>query len=155
MIIVITGAIHMGKTTILKKLITNLKKKICGVISEAIEDGFLVEDLKTKEKKVLASKNKIGFKFRGYYFDPEAITFVENALKRKGEILVYDEIGYLEMKGFLDIFRYLKKNSVVIVREDILQDILKKIEDYRVFTVTKENRDVIGDDILALCNNIF
>ncbi len=155
MIIVITGAIHMGKTTILKKLITNLEKDISGVISEAFENGFLVEDLKTKKKKVLASKNEIGFKLRGYYFDPEAITFVENALKRKGEILVYDEIGYLEMKGFLDIFRYLKKNSVVIVREDILQDVLKKIEDYRVFTVTKENRDLIGDDILALCNNIF
>jgi len=155
MIIIITGNIHTGKTTLLKKIIKNLEKDIFGIISESFEDGFLVEDLKTKEKKVLASKNKIGFELRGYYFDPDAIKFVEIALERGGEILVYDEIGYLEMRGFLDIFKYLKKNSIVIVRKDILKDVLENMEDYRVFIVTEENRNFILDEVLALCNNVF
>jgi len=155
MILIITGEKRIGKTTILKKIIKNLEKDIFGVISESFEDGFLVEDLKTKEKKVLASKNKIGFKLRGYYFDPEVIKFVEKALKREGEILVYDEIGYLEMRGFLDIFKYLKKNSIMIVRKDILKDVLKKIENYKVFTATKENRNFTANKILELCNNVF
>jgi len=155
MIIIITGEKRIGKTTLLKKIIKNLEKDIFGIISESFEDGFLVEDLKIKEKKVLASKNKIGFKLRGYYFDPDTIKFVEKALERGGEILVYDEIGYLEMRGFLDIFKYLKNNSIVIVRKDILKDVLENIEDYRVFIVTEENRDFILDEVLALCNNIF
>ena len=155
MIIVITGKIRTGKTSLLKKIINSLGKDISGVISESFENGFWAEDLKTKEKKVFASKNGKGFRFRRYYFDPEAITFVENALKREGELLVYDEIGHLEMEGFLDIFRYLKKDSIVIVREDILKDVLKKIENFRVFAVTEKNRDFILDEILTLCNNIF
>ncbi|HDM23159.1 MAG TPA: hypothetical protein ENG20_05190 [Methanomicrobia archaeon] len=155
MIIVITGEKHVGKTTVLKKIIENLGKDIFGVISESFNDGFWVEDLNTKEKRVLASKNKIGFKLRGYYFDPEVIKFVKKALERKGEILVYDEIGYLEMNGFIDVFKYLKKNSIVIVRKDILKDVLKKMDEYKVFTVTKKNRNVIANKILELCNNIF
>lgn len=155
MILIITGNIHTGKTTLLKKIIKNLEKDIFGIISESFEDGFLVEDLKTKEKKVLASKNKIGFKLRGYYFDPDAIKFVEKALEREGEILVYDEIGYLEMRGFLDIFKYLKNNSIVIVRKDILEDVLENIEDYRVFTITEKNREFVVNEILELCNNVF
>ncbi|HEC95728.1 MAG TPA: hypothetical protein ENI50_01755 [Euryarchaeota archaeon] len=69
--------------------------------------------------------------------------------------MVYDEIGYLEMGGFLDIFKYLKNNSIVIVRKDILKDVLENMEDYRVFTVTEKNRDFILDEVLALCNNVF
>ena len=155
MIIIITGEKRIGKTTLLKKIIKNLEKDIFGIISESFEDGFLVEDLKTKKKKVLASKNKIGFKLRGYYFDPDAIKFVEKALEREGEILVYDEIGYLEMRGFLDIFKYLKNNSIVIVRKDMLKDVLENRGDYRVFIVTEENRNFILDEVLALCNNVF
>ncbi|MEA1993034.1 MAG: nucleoside-triphosphatase [Euryarchaeota archaeon] len=153
--IVITGKKHVGKTTVLKKVLSGLKKDVYGIISESIEDGYRVEDLKTGEKRILASKKKIGFKLKGYYFDPKALTFIEKALSRKGDILIYDEIGHLETRGIIDISPHLRDNAIVIVRKDKLDKFLRKVENYKVFTVTERNRNKISEAILVSCNEFI
>ncbi len=155
MILIITGAIGVGKTTVLRAVVEMLEKDIYGVISERSGGRYFVEDLVTHEKRVLASKEKIGFKVKGYYFNPAALQFVERALQRTGDILVYDEIGHLEMRGIIDIFQYLTEDSLVIVREDILEDVVKKRENYKIVTVTEENREKIVEEIAVLCQDLF
>ncbi|AHF79480.1 nucleoside-triphosphatase [Thermococcus paralvinellae] len=148
MIIGITGERGVGKTTVLKKVIKELND-VYGIISERFDGGFYVEDVKTGKKMVLASeREKIGFKLRKFYFNPEAIKFMERALQRGGRIMVYDEIGYLELLGYFDVFKYIKEDCVLIVRKDFLDEISKQIPFDVVFEVTVENRDWIWRKIL-------
>ncbi|NJE46278.1 hypothetical protein E3E35_02375 [Thermococcus sp. GR7] len=60
---------------------------------------------------------KIDFKFGKFYFNPDAPEFIKRALQRDGKIMVYDEIGYLEMLGYFDVFRYICGDSILIVRK--------------------------------------
>ena len=116
----ITGEPGGGKTTLLKKVIKESRKDFYGVLSERFDRGYYVEDVKTKEKRVLCSEDCIGFKFRRFYFDPAALSFIEESLKRKGDILVYDEIGYLEVEGRIKIWEYIKEPAILIVRKDLI-----------------------------------
>jgi nucleoside-triphosphatase len=153
--IVLTGKKHVGKTTVLKRALPHLHGAIYGVISESFGTGYWAEDLATGERMILASTDPKGIKVKGYYFRPEALRFVENALKRKGDILIYDEIGHVEMRGFIDIFSTLRDRSILIVKEDVLDAFRDKIENYRIITVTKENRGSVLHDLIALCNDLF
>ena len=145
--IVLTGEIGIGKTTLLKKIIGHSKKDFYGVISERFDKGYYVEDVKTGEKRILCSKDDIGFKFRGYYFDPAALEFVTESLKRKGEILVYDEIGYLEAEEKIKVWNLIKDPAILIVRKELV-DVVSSRFDTVVFEVLKENRDQLTNIVL-------
>jgi len=149
MIVGITGERGVGKTTVLKKVITRLDGAY-GVISERFDGGFYVEDLKTGEKVVLASEREpIGFKLRKFYFNPEALAFMERALQREGKVLVYDEIGYLELLGYFDVFKYLQGDCLLILRKDLLGEITKRVKLDVLFEVTIGNRDRVWEEILS------
>lgn len=139
--IVITGEKGVGKTTLLKKIIEQSKKDFYGIISERFDTGYYVEDVKTKEKQVLCSEEGPGFTFRKYYFDPAALTFIKESLKRTGEILVYDEIGYLEIEGKIKIWEYMKEPAILIVRKDFI-DIISSRFDTEIFEVKKEGEQI-------------
>lgn len=132
--IVITGEKGIGKTTLLKKVIEQSKRDFYGIISERFCTGYSVEDVKTKKKKILCLKSGPGFKFRNYYFDPAAFIFIKESLKRRGDILVYDEIGYLEIEGKINIWDYLKEPAILIVRKDVI-DIISSRFDTEIFEV--------------------
>ena len=145
--ILITGEKGIGKTTLLKKVIDKSKRDFYGIISERFDKGYYVEDLKTGEKRILCSKNCIGFKVRGFYFDPVTLEFVIESLKRKGEILVYDEVGYLEIEGRIRIWEYIREPAILIVRKELV-DVLSSRFDAQVFEVFEENREQLGITIL-------
>lgn len=147
--IIITGEKGIGKTTLLRKVIERSKRRFCGIISERFERGYYVEDLKTKEKIMLCSEDPIGFKFRRFYFDPEALLFIKKSLKRKrmGDILVYDEIGYLEVEKKIRIWDDIKEPAVLIVRKDLV-DVISSEFDGEVFEVKEKNREQLEKVIL-------
>jgi nucleoside-triphosphatase THEP1 len=145
--IVLTGRIGIGKTTLLKKIIEQSKKDFYGVISERFDKGYYVEDVKTGKRRILCSKNDIGFRFRGYYFDPAALEFVTESLKRKGEILVYDEIGYLEAEEKIEIWDLIKDPAILIVRKELVDAVSSRFNTV-VFEVLKENRNQLTNIVL-------
>ncbi|MGC1121026.1 MAG: nucleoside-triphosphatase [Candidatus Methanofastidiosia archaeon] len=146
--IVITGEKGIGKTTLLRKVVEESKRDFYGVISDRFEKGYYVEDLKTGEKRILCSENGPGLKFRRFFFNVESLQFVIDSLGREGDILVYDEIGYLEMEGILDIFCYIREPGVVIVRKELVDAFSSRV-DAEIFEVNQENRDQLHRIILA------
>lgn len=105
-----------------------------------------MEDVKTGEKRILCSEDGIGVKFRRFRFDPKALKFIKESLKRKGDILVYDEIGYLETEGKIAIWEYIEEPAILIVREDLV-DVVSSRFDVEIFEVSKENREHLKDII--------
>ncbi len=152
-ILVITGERGVGKTTLVKKIIEESKRDFYGVMSERFDKGYYVEDIKTKERKILCSEDCIGFKFRKFYFDPAALQFIEESLKRRGEILIYDEIGYLEVEDKIKMWEYIKEPAILIVRKELTPVISSRFN-VEVFEVTRENRERIKDYILKKMENI-
>lgn len=144
---VITGEKGVGKTTLLKKIIEESKKDFYGVLSERFEKGYYVEDVKTGEKRILCSRERIGFKFRKFYFDPAALQFIKESLERKGEILVYDEIGHLEVEEKISIWEYMKEPAILIVRKDLV-DFISSRYNTVIFEVFEENREQLKSVIL-------
>lgn len=145
--IVITGERGVGKTTVLKKVIDQSKRDFYGILSERFDKGYYAEDVKTKEKIILCSRDCIGFKFRGFYFDPAALQFIIESLKKKGEILVYDEIGYLEIEEKIRIWEYIKEPAIIIVRKELV-DVVSSRFNTEVFEVFKENREQLENTVL-------
>ena len=145
--IVITGEPGGGKTTLLRKVVNQSKKDFYGVLSERFDKGYYVEDVKTGETRILCSEDCIGFRFRKFYFDPAALTFIEESLKKKGDILVYDEIGFLEVEGKVEIWEYIRDPAILIVRKDLLDYMCTRFS-VDVFEVRRENREQLKDMIL-------
>ncbi|MBU7015030.1 MAG: hypothetical protein HXS52_09445 [Theionarchaea archaeon] len=145
--IVITGERGIGKTTILRTVVEESNKDFYGVISDRFETGYYVEDVKTGEKRILCSEQGPGLKFRGFFFNVESLQFVIDSLERGGSILVYDEIGYLEMERMHDIFNYIKEPAIIIVRKELV-DAFSSWGCAEILEVTRENRDQLHSVIL-------
>ncbi|ACJ15785.1 hypothetical protein TON_0300 [Thermococcus onnurineus NA1] len=97
---------------------------------------------------------KIDFKFGKFYFNPDAPEFIKRALQRDGKIMVYDEIGYLEMLGYFDVFRYIKGDCIFIVRKDLLNEMSGKVKFDALFEVTLENREWVWKDVVRCFNTL-
>ena len=116
-IIIITGAVDSGKTTLAKQLIEDYQKKgkiTGGIICEATKIGgkktaYYAVDIASHNKILLASIDKIefGFKFRRFYFSHLGFEFAVKVIRKaiNAHVIVLDEIGYLELeeKGFLNV----------------------------------------------------
>lgn len=145
--IVITGERGIGKTTVLRRIVNESRRDFYGVISDRFEDGYYVEDVKTGEKRILCSETGPGLKFRRFFFRVESLQFIIDSLGRDGDILVYDEIGYLEVERVLDVFHYIREPAILIVRSDLVDAFTHG--DAEVFEVTRENRDQLHKVILT------
>lgn len=111
MIFILTGPVHSGKTTLLKKVVWELKGqkyRIEGFLSEAVlkkEEtvGYDLFDL--KEEKSIPFIRKIGEKewqkIGSYFFIPQGLAEAEKIILRgkEADILVVDEVGPLELSG--------------------------------------------------------
>ncbi|NIM57696.1 MAG: DUF2478 domain-containing protein [Candidatus Aminicenantes bacterium] len=111
MIIILTGPVHSGKTTLLRKVVQELKKqkyRVDGFLSEAVwkkEEtvGYDLFDLKTERSIPFIRKagEKEWQKIGPYFFIPEGLAEAEKIILRgkKADILVVDEVGPLELSG--------------------------------------------------------
>jgi iron complex transport system ATP-binding protein len=169
---ILTGPVHSGKTTLLKKIILELKRrrfKIDGFLSEPLWDnqkimGYDLLDL--REDKSCPFIRKAGEKdwdrIGPFYFIPETLDLAKHIIKRdkKMDICVVDEVGPLELsgKGLWPVLKEALSKSqphyLLVVRITILEKFLSKInrEDVRVFDT--EEKDMPTEMLESLMHEL-
>lgn len=162
MVIVITGAIGIGKTTLCRKVldIARILGLTCaGILTyKTVDSSITIEDVKTGKKESLASTSNIysGPVTPKYFFNPEGIEFgiraIENGIS--SSILLVDEIGRLEVegKGFIRVIELVKagkvKNCILVIRSELLSVFLPQFGGKPfVFETTLENREKLPQEI--------
>lgn len=161
MVFILTGPVHSGKTTLLKKVVYELKEqkiKIDGFLSEAILKnketvGYDLFDLK-EEKSIpfirrTEEKNwqRIGL----YFFIPQGLAEAKKIILRgkDADISVVDEVGPLELyeKGFWPALKqviFLPLTSyLLVVRINILEDFLATLGKSEVKVFDIRNKEIL------------
>lgn len=157
--IVLTGPVHSGKTTLLKKLVRSLepsKMKIHGFLSVAVfeDTKFTGYDLFSLPEKnsipfIRKSGQKDWMRIGPYYFLPQALAEARRIIDNPDpkDVLIVDEIGPLELAGkgfwpvFIKVAPFARFHILCVVRKTILSGFLKampKIK-WNVFDAAEEN----------------
>lgn len=136
--IFVTGNPGCGKTTLIKKIVSELKKPFTGFITEEIRKnhertGFKMVDLATGEQGLLASVDfKEGPKVSKYTVNIQDIERIAvTSMEREAELYIIDEIGKMEM--YSQKFKnYL--NALLESDKDVLATLGKYfVKDYKAF----------------------
>lgn len=164
MVIIVTGAIGAGKTTVCEKLVNLLQRSgySCGGILtyKAPDESLTIFDIQTGEKKPLASAENIfnGPRTPKYSFNTEAINFGIRAIDKgvDSDVLIVDEVGYLELggKGFVNSLELIRagrvKNSILVIRKELLSAFLAQLGGKpTVFETTTSTRNQLPRKICA------
>ncbi len=162
MVIIVTGAIGIGKTTVCEKVIRTARSQghSCGgvITRKARNEDIVIEDIQTGETRVLASTGGIyqGPRTAKYSFNPEGIDFGIQAIERgtSSNILLVDELGHLELRGqgFARIMEQIAagkvKNCIVIIRKELLSAFLPLLGTVTsIFEITSDNRNELPGEI--------
>ncbi len=166
MVIIVTGAIGIGKTTVCRKLIETVRNRgyTCGGVLtyKATNKSIIIEDIQSGEKETLASSNSVyhGPHTAKYSFNPEGIAFGIKAIDRgiPSDILFVDEIGHLELRreGFIKVPELIKaskvKDCVLVIRKELLPAFLPWLDVVTplVFETTVNNRNQLPIEIGAI-----
>jgi len=165
MVIIVTGGIGAGKTTVCSKLISIVRNKgfTCGGIltCKAIDKSITIEDIQSGEKETLASikKSRGGPHTPGYFFNPKGIGFGIKAIEKgaSAEILVIDEVGQLELvgEGFTNVFELIKSGKVqdciIVIRSALLVAFQPRFDTPPlIFETTINNRDKLPFEIASV-----
>lgn len=164
--ILITGKPACGKTTLIKKVIDELKLNAGGFYTLEIRrggkrEGFKIVTLDGKEG-ILAHVN-IDSKYRVSKYGVDLKSLEEigvksilNAIKEK-EVIVIDEIGKMELfsKKFKEAVLYAldsnkKLLATIMLKPNPFADKIKKRKDTKIFYLTKENREKVKEEIKAI-----
>lgn len=171
--ILLTGIPGIGKSTIVQKVATQLKKQVYGIVSKEVRsengsrDGFEAYDF--QGNKVLfahisqiQSQHVIGDK---YHVDLEAIdNFVvpelKAALKHENSPIIIDEIGRMQSlsKKFIDVVSKIfdSRNPVLgtIVLDDEPWSLQFKNHNVTIIIkVTKNNREDLVPTLVSIFNS--
>ena len=168
---VLTGDVHIGKTTVCQAVVDLARQRrycVRGILTLPILDkkgqrlGLDVLDLSDGKQRKLA---RVGQDFGGpsvgpYHFDPAALQWggdvIARAIAVGCDLLVVDEIGRLELEqntGFSQVLELLATNvvprSLLVVRTVLLDAFRRRLPglEYITFEVTVDNRDVIPAEI--------
>jgi nucleoside-triphosphatase THEP1 len=145
-VVIITGDVHQGKTTIAQKVISDLidqNVKIAGFLSIGLNEngkriGFNLLDIASTEQMELCStkKDENRFKLGQYYFNNEAIAkglqILDSENLNGKQLVVIDEIGPLELggRGWSSAIENICKNNTIpqlwVVRKSIINKIVRK-----------------------------
>ena len=160
MIFILTGPIHSGKTTLLKKVARELKEqkyRLEGFLSEAVWEkeetvGYDLFDL--KEEKSIPFIRKTGEKewqkIGSYFFIPQGLAEAEEIILRgkEADILVVDEVGPLELsgKGFWPALKQVVfhplNNFLLVMRINIIEEFLAMLDRGKVKIFNIKNKEV-------------
>jgi nucleoside-triphosphatase len=164
--IIVTGKVGIGKTTVCEKVVELARSRgySCGgILTPKSEQGIIIVDVQTGERKVLASINNIyqGPHTDRYFFNPDAIEFGNRAIDGaiSSDILLVDEVGHLELRGegfveALEIIRAGKaKNSILVIRQELLPAFSPRLgSKVSIIETTIKNRDRLPQKIGKLLN---
>ena len=160
--IFISGMPSVGKTTIVKKLLSSLShKRIAGIITEQILNqgrriGFYVLGISTNKKLILAHKEKkSSVRFGSYWLHLRNLDFIiSHELKNlvDSDLIIIDEIGKMEMqshtfKFFLRKALASEKPLIATVHRDYFNQ-YKKLGKY--YWLTKDNFEKVYKEIFNL-----
>jgi len=165
--IFITGKPKVGKSTLIKELIEELKDKfkIAGFFTPEIlkngkRVGFKVVDVFGKREGTLASCEKRSkVKFGKYFIDLESFENFLDEIEEEvenAEIVVIDEIGKMELfsKKFV---KFLKKvlESDKILLATLHRKLKKNFSKYGIiFELTRENKEELKEEILKFLKHV-
>ena len=162
MVIIVTGATGIGKTSVCRKLIELAQNRgfTCGGILtyKAGDKDIIVEDIQSGEKETLASINNVyhGPRTAKYSFNPKGIDFGIQAVDKgtSTAILVVDEIGHLELRaeGFAKVLELIRagkvKDCILVIRRELLPAFLPQLPTTPlVFKTTVNSRDQLPREI--------
>jgi nucleoside-triphosphatase THEP1 len=165
MVIIVTGAIGVGKTTVCRKLVELLQNRgyTCGgILTYKTADGSItVEDIQSGQRETLASVNKVydGPRTARYFFNPEGIDFGIHAIEQGicAAVLVVDELGHLELRGegFIKVVELVRTGKVtdciLVIRKELLSEFLSQLNvEPFIFHTTLSGRDRLPQEIAAL-----
>lgn len=157
--VILTGSVHSGKTSLLKKIVHELEasgKNIDGFLSIAVRQNreSMGYDLYSiREKRTLPLLRKTGQKewmrVGPYFFLPEGLREANRIILNPGprDVLIVDEIGPLELAGqglwpaFSQAIQDSRLSILCVVRKTILSDFLKSIPEahWHIFDIYDEN----------------
>lgn len=170
MVIIVTGAIGIGKTTVCQKVIKITKSLGCtcgGILTYKDADkSIIIEDIQSGEKEALANINNIykGPHVGKYFFNPAGIEFGIRAIDRgsSSDILFVDELGYLELRGggFVEILKLIKaekvKDSILVIRKELLSAFSARLGSRPlILETTSNNRNELPEKICLLLSRSF
>ncbi len=168
--IFLTGLPGIGKTTIVKKIVSLLKDRAIGFWTEEFRDpktnkrlGFKVITTEGKNStfasKSLSSPLRVGsYGVNIRDFEKIIIPLLENAIKQKDKIIIIDEIGKMELfsEKFIDLVKKIVLEDsysflATIPIKDIhpLVALIRKVKG-EFIEITEENRDYITNYIFSL-----
>ena len=172
--IVVTGEVGIGKTTVCQNVVELLQKDgyVCtGILTPKILAGSKIAgidvvDVSSGQRKTLANVdgNSSGLRIGKYSFDHDGIAFGTEALNKgpSADLMVVDELGYLELQGegFIQALDLIKTdkvgNSILIIRSKLLPLFLPLLErQTHVFHVDDQNRDMLPVEIYSLLGGIL
>ena len=159
--ILLKGEIGIGKTSICKKVVDELKFQrysVFGVLTFPIiragrRAGFYLINIKNGEREILAGeKGYDGPRIGRYFFNPTGIEFGIRALSEIGDIGVADEIGKLEIegKGFRNAIPKIREreNLIVTARSKFAEKVKILFDlNFKTYEITLDNRNSLADII--------
>lgn len=175
-IVIITGKIHQGKSTIALQISNELIAKgikVSGIISESINEsgkriGYNVINLKTMDKVKLATTEPLqdaAEKIGCFNFFIDGITFAHNSLDpmylKDSEIVFIDEIGKLELaergfyKSIIGLLDSQVQCLVLVIRDKYVKNAEEKFNINPTLLIdinNKENQSLsfINDKLISL-----
>lgn len=163
--VALTGRPGIGKTTAVKKVVSQLKGRAKDFWTEEIRKngkrwGFKV--VRTDGKEELLASVEVASHFRvGKYrvlvdrFESFAVPFLLEALK-EGKIVVVDEVGKMELlsKAFQSTVKKLVEENVdclVTIPEKNVHPLVSEIRrKFKIFQLNLENRDEVPKLVVNL-----
>lgn len=159
-ILAITGDPGIGKSTVIMRVVEELKKrglKVGGIVSKEVRSnntriGFEFIDLATNERRTLASTVGNGPRVGRYVVNLDGCSFASRRLIsaiKDSDVIICDELGPMEFKSkeFIDCTNDLLETdkTVIIVVHKRLQhpiiDQFKKRANF-IINVDLQNRDM-------------
>ncbi|MEM4359284.1 MAG: NTPase [Candidatus Bilamarchaeaceae archaeon] len=157
----ITGLPKSGKTTILRKLIEEFKKrglKVGGFISpeereHGTREGFYVQDIDTGRIGRLASTKGDGPKVSKYHVDIKSFESIAVPIMKKVDeydVLIIDEIGRMEMKSkkFVELLDEVFESQTPVIASIHQDYVLTYAVNGEIFVVTPTTREAVFIDLL-------
>jgi iron complex transport system ATP-binding protein len=170
MVIIVTGAIGIGKTTVCKEVVEIVRSQgySCGgIITYKIRnEDIVIEDIRTGTTNHFASTQNVytGPRTEKYCFNPEGIEFGIQAIEKgiSSDVLVVDEIGQLELggQGFAKIIKQIGtddiKNCILVIRKTLLSDFLPRLGVRTlIFETTIDNRNQLPMEISQILSRVI
>jgi nucleoside-triphosphatase THEP1 len=162
MIFILTGPVHSGKTTLLKKVVRELKEqkyRIDGFLSEAVREkeetvGYDLFDLKKERTIPLIRRTgkKEWQKIGSYFFIPQGLEEAEKIILqgKEADILVVDEVGPLELSGrgywpaLKQVVFHPLNNFLLVMRINIVKDFLAMLGKSEVKIFDIKNKGIFA-----------